>query len=122
MAGELATRTRCGFGLCLFAFILSRTRVMPSPAATVATVERSATAAFCVHARAEPGIMPRLLELFAKRGLVPAFWHSALSPDERGLVIEIGMRGLADEVRDYMAASMRQIVGVDVVLIARNGG
>jgi hypothetical protein len=96
---------------------------MPSPAATTAaSVERPATAAFRVHARAEPGIMPRLLELFAKRGLVPALWHSALSRDARDLVIEIEMRGLADEVRDYMAASMRQIVGVDVVLAARNGG
>ncbi|HZU91226.1 MAG TPA: hypothetical protein VE993_18380 [Stellaceae bacterium] len=95
---------------------------MPSPAAAVAAVERSATAAFRVHARAEPGILPRLLELFAKRGLVPALWHSALSRDARDLVIEIEMPGLAEAVRDYMAAAMRQIVGVDVVLTAGSGG
>jgi len=39
--------------------------------------ETSRTACFSVHARAEPGIMPRVLELFAKRGLVPSSWHSA---------------------------------------------
>ena len=35
--------------------------------------------AFCfsVHAAAEPGVMPRVLELFAKRGLVPHKWQSA---------------------------------------------
>jgi acetolactate synthase small subunit len=91
---------------------------MPSLATTAALSGRSATAAFSVHARAEPGVMPRLLELFAKRGLVPSLWRSALSHDDRALVIEIEMRGLAGEMIDYIAACMRQIVGVDAVLTA----
>lgn len=96
---------------------------MPSLAATAAPGERSATAVFSVHASAEPGVMPRLIELFAKRGLVPTFWHSASSRDGRELSIEIGMRGLAREMTDYVAACMRQIVGVAVVLVsARPGG
>ena len=96
---------------------------MPSPATTAAPVERSATAAFFVHARAEPGAMPRLLELFAKRGLVPTFWRSISSHDDRDLSIEIEMRGLAGAMTDYIAACMRQIVGVDVVLSStKNGG
>ncbi|HJU18618.1 MAG TPA: hypothetical protein VJ770_19370 [Stellaceae bacterium] len=66
--------------------------------------------------------MPRLLGLFAKRGLVPAFWRSAVSRDERDLVIEIEMRNLADEMTDYIAASMRQVVGVDVVLTSAGPG
>ena len=96
---------------------------MPSLATITAPEEREATAAFCVHARAEPGVLPRLLELFAKRGLVPTRWHSALSRDGRDLSIEIEMRGLAREMTDYIAACMRQIVGVEVVLTsARTGG
>ena len=96
---------------------------MPSPATTAAPVERSATAAFFVHARAEPGVMPRLLELFAKRGLVPTLWRSVSSHDDRDLSIEIEMRGLAGAMTDYIAACMRQIVGVDVVLSStKNGG
>jgi acetolactate synthase small subunit len=89
---------------------------MPSLATVAAPEEREATAAFSVHTRAEPGIMPRLIELFAKRGLVPTRWHSALSRDERDLSIEIEMKGLAREMTDYIAACMRQIVGVEVVL------
>jgi acetolactate synthase small subunit len=96
---------------------------MPSLATTSSSEEHPATAAFSVHARAEPGVMPRLLELFAKRGLVPTFWHSALSRDEGDLAIEIEMRGLAREMTDYIAACMRQIAGVEVVLTsAKNGG
>ncbi len=37
---------------------------------------RPTTACFAVHARAEPGVMPRVLEQFAKRGLIPSNWHS----------------------------------------------
>ena len=46
-------------------------------AATAADDHLPATACFSVQARAEPGVMPRVLELFAKRGLVPQRWHSA---------------------------------------------
>ena len=95
---------------------------MPALATPLAPEEREATAAFSVHARAEPGTMPRLLELFAKRGLVPTRWHSAVSGDERALSIEIEMKGLAREMTDYLAASMRQIVGVDVVLTSAGIG
>ncbi|MBV8494840.1 MAG: hypothetical protein JO162_15335 [Alphaproteobacteria bacterium] len=72
------------------------------------------TVCFSVHAAAEPGVMPRVLELFAKRGLVPQTWRSAAS--ETALTIDVQMPGLEREVADYIARSMRQIVGVDAVL------
>ena len=40
-------------------------------------VQRRQTACFSVIATAVPGTMPRVLEIFAKRGLVPARWPSA---------------------------------------------
>lgn len=89
---------------------------MPSLLAAAAPVERSETAVFSINAAAEPGVLPRLVELFAKRGLVPTFWRSALSPDGRALSVEIGMRGMARDMSDYFAASMRQVIGVEVVL------
>ena len=72
--------------------------------------------AFCfsVHAVAEPGVMPRILELFAKRGLVPHKWQSAAS--DRVLTIEVQIAGLAHDTADYIARCMRQIAGVDAVL------
>jgi acetolactate synthase small subunit len=72
---------------------------------------------FSVHAHAEPGTMPRILELFAKRGLVPTLWHSATyGTDEALLTIDVQIGGLDRDVMYYIAACMRQIPFVEVVL------
>jgi acetolactate synthase small subunit len=90
---------------------------MSRVAASVAETSLSETAYFFVHAQAEPGVMPRVLELFAKRGLVPSRWHSAVSgADQARLTIEIQMRGLGREITDYVAACLRQIASVEAVL------
>src|SRR5215813_4225036 len=112
--GELRSRTLRGFGLCQFAPCLPRIMLMPLSAATVADDDFPATACFTVHARAEPGVMPRVLELFAKRGLVPSAWHSrTCGTDLAELTIDIQMHGLGREVADYIAACLRQITFVE---------
>ena len=75
-----------------------------------------ATSTFCYSllARPEPGVMPRVVELFAKRGLVPQKWHSSASPSALSIEVQIG--GLENEVADYIGRCMRQIVGVETVL------
>jgi acetolactate synthase small subunit len=89
-------------------------------AATDADDDLPATACFSVHARAEPGVMPRVLELFAKRGLVPCFSQSStLGADQSWLTIDIQMRGLDREAMDYIAACLRQIICVEVVSAAQ---
>jgi hypothetical protein len=91
--------------------------LMPPFAATLADDDLPATACFFVHAHAEPGVMPRVLEIFAKRGLVPAAWHSStFGTDQAELTIDIQVRGLGSGVRDYIAACLRQIAFVQVVL------
>lgn len=90
---------------------------MPPLVASVSDDDLSLTACFSVHAHADPGVMPRALELFAKRGLVPSTWHSRVSgTNPSDLTIEIQMRGLGRELMDYIAACLRQIAYVDVVL------
>ena len=90
---------------------------MSHVAASVADNYLPATTCFSVYARAEPGVMPRVLELFAKRGLVPSRWESATFGDDYSeLSIDIQMRGLGREAVDYIAACLRQIVCVKVVL------
>lgn len=75
------------------------------------------TACFSLNARAQTGVMPRVLELFAKRDLVPsAFVARSAGADE--LTIDVQMDGMERELADYVAACMRQIVGVEVVLVA----
>src|SRR5262249_55343479 len=96
---------------------------MLSVAASTADSNLPETAYFSVFAHADPGVMPRVLELFAKRGLVPASWRSAVSgADRSGLTIEIEINGLGRDIRDYIASSLRQIVCVETVLARESGG
>lgn len=94
---------------------------MLSLSATAADDELPVAACFLIQTRAEPGAMPRVLELFAKRGLVPSVWHSATSgADHALLTIEVQMRGLGRNVMDYIAACLRQMPFVEVVLTSEN--
>ena len=74
----------------------------------------SVTVLFSVQARAEPGVMPRVVELFAKRGLVPQRLHSTATG--AWLTIDVQLGGLERDLGDYIARCMRQIVGVETVL------
>jgi hypothetical protein len=92
--------------------------VSPAAAASIAPAvcDRSSdsfSVAFSIRALVEPGVMPRILELFAKRGLVPQGWHSAVS--DAGLGIDIQMTGLDRDAADYIACCMRQINGIETV-------
>jgi acetolactate synthase small subunit len=94
---------------------------MPPLRAPAADTSLPVTAYFSVHARAEPGVMPRIVELFAKRGLVPTVWRSAIAGADRGnLTITIEMEGLGREVTRYIAACLRQIADVETVLTAES--
>lgn len=74
------------------------------------------TACFSVHATADPGAMPRVLELFAKRGLVPTSWISRVSGCD--LTIDVQMVGLQPDDARYFARALRQIVAVETVLLS----
>ena len=82
-------------------------------------IDYQRTACFSVQARAEPAVMARVLELFAKRGLVPSRWHSTVAgPQGDGLTIDVQMAGLDPRLTAYLAACMRQIVEVECVLVS----
>lgn len=85
-----------------------------SPTAAAFHPESEPTACFSIHAGANPGVMPRVLELFAKRNLVPTSWHSSVNGGE--LTIDVQMRGLDRDTAGYIARCLRQIVCVEVVL------
>ncbi len=82
-----------------------------APSTAVLALKRnSSTVRYCFEADAEPGVLPRALELLAKRGLVPArvFAHA----DADLLSVEIEVEGLATEVADHVGLCLSQIVGV----------
>jgi acetolactate synthase small subunit len=94
--------------------------LMSPSAATVTDDDLPVTVCFSVRAHADPGVMPRVLELFAKRGLVPSAWHSSTAGNDHAeLTIDIQMRGLNRDVTEYIAACLRQITFVEVVLTSQ---
>lgn len=88
------------------------------PAAAPFHPSETPTACFSVHAEAEPGVMPRVLALFAKRGLVPTSWHSCVNGGE--LTIDLQMKGLDGDTAAYIAACLRQVISVTTVLTYEN--
>lgn len=98
--------------------------MLPQPASPFRP-EPLPTACFAVHARAEPGVMPRVMELFAKRGLVPSSWHSSVGgAGGEELTIDVQVLGMAPDLAEYVAACLRQLAYVEVVLTSekRYGG
>ncbi len=105
----------------------------PAPAAESepprTTRARAATrvACFSIQAEAEAEVMPRVLELFAKRGLVPLRWVSGVTGQGTGLggrelTIDVQVAGLMPETQGYIARCLRQIWGVGAVLTSERGG
>ncbi len=101
----------------------SRTPAAPARAPTVApTGAPSPVFCFSVLAEAEPGVMPRVIELFAKRNLVPRRWVSDVSgPGGGDLSIDVQVAGVDPETHAYMAPCLRPISGVHTVLTSENG-
>ena len=93
------------------------TTVLPAPAETRAT-DPGRCVTFAVRADADPGSLPRVLELFAKRGLVPASLRSELLPDGETLDITVEMIGLVRAESDHVANCLRAIPLVSHVLTA----
>jgi hypothetical protein len=73
---------------------------------------------FTVLAAAEPGAMPRVLQQFAKRNLVPARWYSRVVAGA-GLEIDIQVAALSPEEGDAIAQCLRRLVDVEAVLTDR---
>jgi len=75
------------------------------------------TTCFSVIAAAEPGALPRVLEIFSKRGLMPSKLLSAIAGN-RGeeLHIDIQLAGVDGDLMAKLAQSISQVVSVRSVL------
>lgn len=68
---------------------------------------------YAVIADVDPGILPRVLELIAKRGLVPYRCHSTLEgPRQDTLAVDLQVTGLDEQQAAHVAACLGQIPGV----------
>ncbi|SEP45033.1 hypothetical protein SAMN02990966_06419 [Rhodospirillales bacterium URHD0017] len=76
----------------------------------LALKRNSSTVRYCFEADAEPGVLPRALELLAKRGLVPARVFALADADQ--LSVEIEVEGLEPDTADLVGRCLSQIVGI----------
>jgi acetolactate synthase regulatory subunit len=74
----------------------------------------STTFCFSVHADATPATLPRVLEVFALRGLVPERCHADRAVDE--LVVDLQLAELTATEAAHLAERLGRIVGVLGVL------
>jgi acetolactate synthase small subunit len=88
-------------------------------AATLSAVDPQTTTCFSVTARLEPGILPRVLDLFAKRGLTPSYCCSRAAGRE--MSIDLQVRGLDPDIASHIAACFRQMPSVGTVLTCVRG-
>jgi len=72
---------------------------------------------FLLDAECSPGLLPRMLQPFAKRDLVPDRMWSHRSGDV--MHVEIALEAMPDEEVHLVEGNLRQIVGVHQVLQVR---
>ena len=89
----------------------------PAESASRSNPEPAATARFVVSGAAEPGVAPRVLELFAKRGLVPDNFHARVAHGRQ--TIEVRASAMTPDLAAYIGRCLRQIVHVERVLVSR---
>ncbi|GEM_PF-347867 len=97
----------------------------PVSGSTSPSTGRDDLPTFCygVHGHVDPGLIPRVLEMVAKRGLVPTAFHAVQSHNAQQvpeLTIDMQVDGLSPMTAEVMAEAMRQIPCVsDVYFSAR---
>jgi hypothetical protein len=80
-----------------------------------ALVGQHAAVRFTLCAEAEPGLLPRLLQPFAKRDLIPDGFESRRGAD--GLLrVEIAMAAMPAEMVHLVEGNLGQVVGVRSVV------
>ncbi|MEQ9557666.1 MAG: hypothetical protein RIG67_17995 [Rhodospirillales bacterium] len=77
------------------------------------------TQCFSVQALADPGTLPRVVEVFAKRGLIPGRIHAnRTSMPKDGLLIDIHLEDADAEQARLIAQELRRQFCVEAVLVA----
>ena len=77
----------------------------------------SATFCFSVHTDAEPSALPRVMEVFALYGHIPARCHIERSgPDSQDLVIDAQLEGLGRDEAALVAKRLGRVISVVQVL------
>ena len=70
-----------------------------------------------LRASAEIGVLARVIQHLARRGLFPSRLHGTESGDQ--LLLDLQIAGVGERDGTILAESLRQVVGIDEVLTSR---
>jgi hypothetical protein len=92
-----------------------------APVNVVQPVERAepptVSARFLVQGPADPGLLPRLVEPFAKLGAVPSRVHASCeSGDGSQMTVDLRLGGVAPRVAELVEFALRRVVGVSQLI------
>jgi acetolactate synthase small subunit len=93
------------------------TATATQPVAPWTLMGQSAAVRFTLTAEAEPGLMPRLVQPFARRDLTPDSFECSRSGD--ALRVVITMAAMPAEMVHLVEGNLRQTVGVTSVVCRR---
>lgn len=97
----------------------ARLAAVPHAATSVDTV----AARFLIVAKADPGLLPRLLEPFAKLGQVPTRVHASReSGDGSELTVDLRITGLAPRTAELIEFGLRRVLGVSQMIAVVEAG
>jgi hypothetical protein len=91
---------------------------MSRPAEESPSPETAPAARFYVTGDAAPGFVPRVIELFAKRNIVPDEIHARAVDGRQS--IEIRAPGMEPPLAAYFGRCLREIVTVERVLVSQD--
>lgn len=89
---------------------------LAAPAAESRPTDPTRSVTFAVLADSDPGTLPRVLELFAKRGLVPAALNSRLTDGALSIAVEVV--GMVRAESNHVANCLRAIPMVGQVSVS----
>ncbi|MCP5366991.1 MAG: hypothetical protein H6907_05380 [Hyphomicrobiales bacterium] len=93
------------------------------PAAAAPVPRGRLTACFSVHAAADPSVLPRVVQVFARRGLVPSQMYGTLcGPGDGELQVDLQLKGADRDTATRLAAELRTLVAVECVLTSEKWG
>lgn len=92
-------------------------RCAAAQAAETVPADETVKALYFVTAQSDPGLLPRLIEPFAKLGLVPSRAHaSAEAGDGRELTADLRVTGVDRQTAHLIDKALRRVVGVRSVI------
>ncbi|MEZ5816439.1 MAG: hypothetical protein R3D44_05095 [Hyphomicrobiaceae bacterium] len=86
-------------------------------ATVVEAAPATVSARFLVHGPSDPGLLPRLVEPFAKLGTVPSRVHASReSGDGSQMTVDLRLCEVAPRVAELVEAALRRVVGVSQLI------